>query len=172
MIKEKVKNISAYILILLVFIISALYFYLFEFDYLFEPTPIDIKLEEGAEVKFDFDVQLSCVYLVGIRFVDKNGGHEKIKKIFIDKNNELGIQGSIDIKILSSNNEIVFERNNLGEGELKIQYGPNPIGFIAGHLYMAPGTYSVIININHFNKKYEYFNAKFFVEMNRKIKCQ
>jgi hypothetical protein len=171
MCKENVKKITGYIFILLILIISALYFYIFELDYLFEPTPIDINLEENAEIEFDFNVQLSCVYLVGIRFVDKKGSHEKIKKVFIDKNNELGFQGSIDIQIISSNNKIIFEKKNLGGGELKIQYGPNPIGFIAGHLYMVPGTYSVIININDFNMEYEYFTAKFFVEMNRKVRC-
>jgi hypothetical protein len=147
------------------------YFYIFEYDYLFEPAPVDIKLEKGKIIKFDFYVELSCVYKVGIRFMDEHGNYENIHKYFGKKLSQTNLQARIDIRILNSRKELVFEKQNLGESKSYIQYGPNPIGFIAGTPYLTPGEYSAIINVKELRRDYSYFDIKFFVEMDRKIKC-
>jgi hypothetical protein len=52
-----------------------------------------------------------------------------------------------------------------------VQYGPNPISFIAGNLYLMPGEYTVILSVKELRKDYSYFDTKFLVDMDRKIKC-
>jgi hypothetical protein len=52
-----------------------------------------------------------------------------------------------------------------------VQYGPNPISFIAGNLYLMPGEYTVILSVKVLRKDYSYFDTKFLVDMDRKIKC-
>jgi hypothetical protein len=169
--KRKLPKIFIYLSFFVSIFFVGVYFYIFEFDYIFEPAPVDIKLEKGNVVEFDFDVSLSCMYLIGIRFIDEQGGHENIKNVFGGWQSLKKLQARIDIQIQNSSNEQVFAKKGFGGNVSLVQYGPNPISFIAGNLYLIPGRYSVKIVVNEIGKEYAIFKSEFFVGLIPKTKC-
>lgn len=154
-----------------ILIIGLSYFYLFIYDYLFEPDPIEIELAEGSLLSFKLNIELDCVYTIGIRFTDKKQTTDNIRHIFGDKLTKIQLDALLNIKITNSKGVDKLVINDFGSKQANIQYGPNPIGFVVDYLYLEQGRYSVTIKTNHISEKYSDFDSSFFVEMNRKVKC-
>ncbi len=174
------KKLGIYIVFLFatVFVVSVVFykeigFYMvFGFDHLFDPEPEKIDITEGKNISFELSIEKSCGYEIGIGFRSKNNEYKQIRNTFGDKATKLNFPASLDIKIMNSEQEIVFEKINFGGKNLTYSYGPSPIRFIAGHSYLSPGKYSVDVGIKKLEKDLSTLDSYFFAEINPKITCK
>jgi hypothetical protein len=152
--------------LLLVGLVCGYIYLIFGFDHFFEPGDIKINFEDDKKITLNFRVLKECTHVIGIGFVSKktaygHEGHVHIKDFFGGLL-ELNLPAEIDIKLLNTNNDIIFQRNNFGGSKIGFQYGPNPVEFIAGRVYLTPGHYNVELRIVRRHKNFQEFEAFFF----------
>ena len=173
---ETMKNkLSKIVLVIIVLGLTGCGFG-FWFDKYFEPDVIPITMQEGKFINLDLDVIFACGHEVGIGFQSMREGNDdnmkliEMQEIFGEKFTEQILPADIDLKILTSDAAVVFERNNFGGGNLTHQGFTSP-KFIAGMVYLPPGKYKVEIIINKLFKDLGEIKAYFFARHRPKVSC-
>lgn len=133
-----------------------------------EPNKIKIELSEERDFPLDLPITKACTYEVGVMFYGENKSH--IKNAFggvLDARFPL----DLDLEIVNSENQMVFNKSMFDGQKVNVRYGPNPVMFIAGTSYLLPGDYIVNISINKENDWVLKFDTYFFAKHTPKTRC-
>lgn len=119
----------------------------------------------GGPVEVDF----ACSYEIGFLFYDDNDGLDVINVFGSSMDPRLPLV--VNIFIYDSKGSLLFEKIEFGGQRLGYRYGPNPIKFVAGSLYLEAGTYTVKFNVEEAYFDLSDFESSFFISKIPNSKC-
>jgi len=169
--KKNLIKIAIVVIATLFATILFFYYWLFGFDFLFEPRNIEITLQKGKVIHEKLSIIQACGHEIGIEFHTKDGEETKIKDIFGKSTFQIHLPAHIRITVLNSKGEVVFENKDFKNRNLGFRYGPDPIKLIAGRAYLYPGEYNIYIHVIDIYKNLDHFDAFFFAAHNPKARC-
>ena len=142
------------------------------FDHYYEPTPIRIEIQAGDEKSFELNIRKSCTHEVGVEFRDTEGSGENIKRVFGESLSELNLPAKMEIVLVSSVSDVVWAEEDFGGRGLGFRYGPNPLKFIAGRVYLPVGRYRVSIRVTELGGDFSVLESYFFATHVPKTRCR
>lgn len=156
-------------------IVGIYQYFIYGFDHLFEPDAIRIEFEENKKMMLKIDVVKGCTHEIGIGFLSKENATNNNAAInianFFGPPLELNLPAEIYMEIFNSNDNIILKQDSFGGKKLHYRYGPNPIKFIAGTVYLEAGHYDVILKVIKLHKNFQSFEAFFFATHIPKTEC-
>jgi len=126
--------------------------------------PLRVGVTEVKKV-----VHQTCAYEIGLSFSPKIGGVDSIRKVFGGPM-EVNLPAEVSILVTHSEGTEVLALKHFGGRGLGFRYGP-PIRFVAGTRRLAPGTYSVRVELTELVENLSTFESHVFIDKPPKIIC-
>lgn len=163
------------IAIFVVLVVGTINSSVYAFNRQYDPGEIKIDFQQGTEINLQFELQIECLYYIGVGFFSKDPTSEDVRdkhiKSFFRDLLHLNLPAEIDIIIFNANHEIILDRKSFGGTKTGSLYGPNPVKFIAETINLKPGNYNVQLRVNELYKDFKDFEAFFFATKVPKTGC-
>lgn len=153
----------------LVLMIASLGYLMLSPDRKYRETPVQFTL--GSEQLIDFKVTQACSHEIGLGFRSLDGDQARIDSVFGSGFKNVNLPARYRLTLHNLDGERIFHQRVIGGSGLPMRYGPDPIKFIAGTVFLPEGHYTLSLHVDELYSRFEGLGAFVFAQHIPKTRC-